>query len=76
MILLFGVAFEFPLILLMLNFTGVVQRQTAAQLVAGGDLPVLRVRRDRHAGPRPVRDDAAGGLRCRCCTSSRSASPS
>ena len=40
------------------------QRPAAAGLVAGGGVPDLRVRRDRHADPGPVRHDAAGARAC------------
>ena len=53
MILLFGVAFEFPLILLMLNFTGVVSARRLLSWWRVVGLPVVRVRRDRHPDPGP-----------------------
>lgn len=62
LILLFGVAFEFPLIVLMLNFVGLASAKRLLSWWRVAVFRVLRVLRRGHADTRPVRHDRAGDL--------------
>ncbi len=62
MILLFGVAFEFPLIVLMLNFAGHCQRERLLSWWRVGVFVFFAFSAVVTPDPGPVRDDGAGAL--------------
>ena len=60
LLLVFGVGFEFPLLIIMLNMVGIAELREAQSVAARPDLRGLRVRRVRHSGFGPVLDAGAG----------------
>ena len=60
MLLVFGIAFEIPLFVIMLNLAGVVSGQAAGALPAVDHPRHVRLRRGRDAVDRPVLDADAG----------------
>ena len=61
MLVVFGAAFELPLLVVMANFAGVLPAKVLQEVAAGGDLPDLPVRRGGHAEHRPVHHVCHGG---------------
>ena len=63
LMVVFGIAFLIPLLVLMLNIVGVVKAKPAGQVPDSSHLRHLRLRRRGHPVDRPVLD--AGPGRCR-----------
>lgn len=61
MIVVFGLSFELPLLLVMLNFGGVLSGKKMVELVAGHDPGHHTLRGDRHPQYRPHLHAGAGG---------------
>ena len=59
LMIVFGIAYLIPLLVLMLNIVGVVKARQLSEVPHTGDLRHLRVRRRRHPVHRPVLDAGA-----------------
>ena len=71
MLLIFGLAFELPLTLVILNLAGVLTHERFRKWRRDDDLRRVRVRRRRHAEPGSVHDAAARRALCVACRGSR-----
>ena len=69
LMLVFGIAFLIPLVVLMLNIVGVIKAKQTGEVSESGDLRHLRIRRRRHAVHGSVFDACVGACRWRCCSS-------